>query len=279
MYDLLIVDEKTGRLSVDPRVANFNKNDFINLMQGLARRTNQTKGSFDRPTAQRVWYGKLAMLFRSWLLPGLRRRYGHGGFTGPTVHADEELGTVTQGMYISFWNFLRKSIAEKAWPGTVFEQLTEMEKQNVKRTATELGSLAAAFAIIAALQNLDDDEENFATNFLLYQTLRYQAEMQQWIPLYGYKEAFRIAKSPTATARQVEQTFKLFDQIKNEGLYNLGFPIEEKDIFYQRNTGRYQKGDRKIQKNVEDLMPILRGLNKSKSPEDAAKYFLGGSYK
>ena len=32
---------------------------------------------------------------------------------------------------------------------------------------------------------------------------------------YGYKEAFRIAKSPTATARQIEQTFKLFDQIKN----------------------------------------------------------------
>ena len=146
-------------------------------------------------------------------------------------------------MYISFWNFLRKSIAEKAWPGTVFEQLTEMEKQNVKRTATELGSLAAAFAIIAALQNLDDDEENFATNFLLYQTLRYQAEMQQWIPLYGYKEAFRIAKSPTATARQIEQTFKLFDQIKNEGLYNLGFPIEEKDIFYQRNTGRTKLKD------------------------------------
>ena len=279
LYDLLIVDEKTGRLSIDPRVANFNKSDFINLMQGLARRTNQTKGSFDRPTAQRVWYGKLAMLFRSWLLPGLRRRYGHGGFTGPTVHADEELGTVTQGMYVSFWNFLRKSIAEKAWPHTVFGQLTEMEQQNVKRTATELGSLAAAFAIIAALQNLDDDEENFATNFLLYQTLRYQAEMQQWIPLYGYKEAFRIAKSPTATARQIEQTFKLFDQIKNEGLYNLGFPVEEKDIFYQRDTGRYQKGDRKIQKYVEDLMPVVRGLNKSGNAKDAAQYFLGTSYK
>ena len=25
LYDLLIVDEKTGRLSVDPRVANFNR--------------------------------------------------------------------------------------------------------------------------------------------------------------------------------------------------------------------------------------------------------------
>ena len=278
LWDMLITD-KSGRMAVDPRVANFSKSDFINLTQGLARRTNQTKGGFDRPTAQRVWYGKLAMLFRSWLLPGLRRRYGHGGFTGKTVHTDEELGTVTQGMYISFWNFARKSFAEKAWPGSVFEQLTEMEQQNVKRTATELGSLAAAFALIAALKNIDDDDENFVTNFILYQTLRYQAEIQQWIPIYGYKEAFRIAKSPTATARQVEQGLKLLDQIALEGMNAIGIPVEDKAIFYQRDTGRYKKGDRKIQKNFEDLMPILRGLNKSRTPEEAAQYFLGGSYK
>ena len=54
---------------------------------------------------------------------------------------------------------------------------------------------------------------------------------------------------------------------------------DEKDIFYQRDSGRYQKGDRKIQKQVEDLMPIFRGLNKSGSPEEAAKYFLSGTYK
>ena len=278
LYDLLTIDKKTGKMSVDPRVANFNKSDFINLVQGLARRTNQTKGGFDRPTAQRMWYGKLAMLFRSWLVPGLRRRYGHGGFTGPTVHADEELGTVTQGMYISFWNFLRKSIADRAWPHTVFDQLTEMEQRNIKRAGTEFGSLAAAFVLIQALQNLDDDEENFATNFLLYQTLRYQAEIVQWTPGVGAMEAIRILKSPTATARQVEQTIKLISQIKNEGLYNLGFPVDEKDIFYQRDSGRYQKGDRKIRKSLEDLLPILRGLNKTKTPEEAAKYFLGGTY-
>ena len=39
-----------------------------------------------------------------------------------------------------------------------------MEQQNIKRTGTEFGSLAAAFVLIQALQNLDDDEENFATN-------------------------------------------------------------------------------------------------------------------
>ena len=62
-------------------------------------------------------------------------------------------------------------------------------------------------------------------------------------------------------------------------MYNVGFPVDEKEIFYQRDTGRYNKGDRKIKKNFEDLMPLLRGLNKSGSPEDAAKYFLSGTYK
>lgn len=279
LYDLLTVDKKTGKLSVDSRVANFKKDDFINLLQGLSRRTNQTKGTFDRPTLQRQWYGKLGMLFRSWLNPGIRRFYGHGGFSGPTLHVDEELGTVTQGAYISFWNMMRQSLEQKAWPGSVFDQLTEMEQENIRRVATQMGGLSAAFVLIAALSNLDEEDETWVTNFLLYQALRYQAEVQQWIPIYGYKEAFRIAKSPTATARQVEQTIKLFDQIKTDGLYYLGLPVPEKDVFYQRSTGRYQKGDRKIKKSIEDLLPVLRGLNKSKSPEDAAQYFLGGTYK
>jgi len=278
LYDLLVVDSK-GRMSVDPRVANFNRYDFINLIQGLSRRTNQTKGSFDRPTLNRIWYGKLFMLFRSWMNPGIRKRYGHGGMNGPSIHVDEELGTVTQGTYISFWNMLRESIREKDMPQEVYGRLTDMEKQNVKRTVTDLTSLAVAGVLIGALTNIDDDEKSWASNFLLYQMLRYRAEVQQWLPFYGTAEALRILKSPTATARQIEKIQGIIEQISLEGMYNVGFPVDEKEIFYQRDTGRYNKGDRKIKKNFEDLMPLLRGLNKSGSPEDAAKYFLSGTYK
>jgi hypothetical protein len=275
LYDMLLIDDK-GKMSLDPRVANFSESDFINLIQGLSRRTNQTKGGFDRATLQRRWYGKLAMLFRSWLLPGLRRRYGHGGFTGSTVHTDEELGTVTQGMYISFYNMLRESFMGKTWPTSVYKTMSEMEQRNVKRTAVELGSLAAASVLVAALANLDDDEETWVTNFVMYQALRYQAEIKQWTPVYGYREAFRIAKSPTATARQIEKVFSLTDQIFFKEIpYLLGVPMDEKNIYYQRSTGRYKKGDRKIRKDVDDLMPIIRGLRKSQTPEEAAKYFLG----
>ena len=278
LYDLLLIDKK-GRMSVDPRVANFNRYDFINLVQGLGRRTNQTKGSFDRPTLNRIWYGKLFMLFRSWMNPGIRKRYGHGGVNGPSIHVDEELGAVTQGTYISFWNMLRESVREKEMPQEVYAKLTDMEKQNIKRTVTDLTSLAVAGVIIGALSNIDDDEKTWASNFLLYQALRYRAEVQQWLPLYGTAEAIRILKSPTATARQIEKVQGLIDQVSLEFMYNVGIPIDEKEIFYQRKTGRYNKGDRKIKKNFEDLIPLLRGLNKSASPEDAAKYFISGTYK
>ena len=276
LYDLLVIDEKTGVMSVDPRVANFNRLDFIGLVQGLSRRTNQTKGKIHSPMIARRAYGKLLMLFRSWLLPGIRRRYGHGGgiLSGSTLRVDEELGTVTQGMYISFWNMLRESVANKQFMYSTYKQMTEMEKQNVKRTATELSAMAGAAALVAALANIDDDEETWATNFLLYQAKRYHMEVTQWNPLGLGGETFRMMRSPTATARPIEKGIDLLGQLGNELGYVTGMPwIDEGDIFYQRKTGRFNKGDRKIQKDFQDLLPIWRGFTRTTSPEEAYKWF------
>ena len=273
LYDMLIVDKK-GKMSIDPRVANFNKSEFITLLQGLSRRTNQTKGTFDRALLNRRWYGKLAMLFRNWMVPGIRRRYGHGGLSGSTLHVDEEVGSVTQGMYVSFWNLMVESLQKKQVPMTTYRTMTDMEQKNVKRTLVELSSLASAMALVAALSNLDDDEETWVSNFVLYQAKRYEMEILQWTPLVGTKEAFRILKSPTATARPVEQGIALIEQIAfREVPYMLGAPIANDKIFYQRRTGRYQKGDRKLRKKFEDLIPVLRGLRKSQTPGEAAKWF------
>ena len=98
-------------------------------------------------------------------------------------------------------------------------------------------------------------------------------EILQWTPGVGTKEALRIMKSPTATASPIEQGIELFDQILFQEMpYLFGFG-DEKDIFYQRRTGRYNKGDRKIRKQISDLIPALRGINRSKTPEEAQKWF------
>jgi len=149
-----------------------------------------------------------------------------------------------------------------------------MEKRNVKRTMVELSSLATAIAMVAALSNLDDDEETWVSNFMLYQAKRYEMEIMQWTPLVGTKEAFRILKSPTATARPVEQGVALIEHMVFQELpYLLGMSSKESEIFYKRKTGRYNKGDRKLRKKVNDLIPVLRGIQKSSSPEDAVKWF------
>ena len=273
LYDLLIVDEKTGKMSIDPRLdekqSGFNRLDFITKLQGLSRRTNQIKSKMHTNMLQRRWWGKLFMLFRNWMPPGIRRRYGHGGSS--TVHVDEELGAVTQGMYVSFWNFVAESISTKSF---AYTNMTEMEQQNVKRTSVELASLMGAMALVAALSNLDDEDESWVSNFALYQAKRYETEIMQWTPLVGTKEAFRILQSPTATARPILKGGELLGQMLNEARYILGDPfIDDSAIFYQRRTGRFQKGDRKIRKDFEDLMPIFRGLQKSKTPQEAYKWF------
>ena len=53
----------------------------------------------------------------------------------------------------------------------------------------------------------------------------------------------------------------------------VGIPIEDKNIHYQRRTGRFEKGDRKLRKKVEDLLPVVRGLEKSGALEEATKWF------
>ena len=152
--------------------------------------------------------------------------------------------------------------------------MTEMERQNVKRTATELSAMIGAAALVAALANIDDDEETWTSNFMLYQAKRYHMEVMQWNPLGLGGETFRMMRSPTATARPVEKGIDLLQQLGSELGYVTGMPwIDEKDIFYQRRTGRFKKGDRKIRKDFEDLLPIWRGLTRSKSPDEAYKWF------
>ena len=274
LYDLLKVDEK-GVMSVDPRVDNFNRLDFIGLVHGLSRRTNQVKGKIHSDMASRRAQGKLVMLFRRWILPGFRRRYGHGGFSGSTLHVDEELGAVTQGMYISFWNMMGESISNQSLPWTTYKKMTKMEQQNVNRTLVEYASLLSAMVAVGAILNLDDDEETWISNFMLYQAKRYQTEILQWTPVVGFEEALRILRSPTATARPIERGLSLMNHIvRREVPFLMGIPwIDETDIYYQRKTGRFEKGDRKIRKKFEDLLPVVRGIRKSQTPREAYKWF------
>ena len=276
MLDAHKKDSK-GRVRLDPKVANFDKMTFMNRLHGINKRTNGVYNDFDKMHLKRLWHGKLWMLFRGWMMPGYRRRFGHGSFltsAGQKWHVDQELGTLTQGTYITFWGGLVDSIMKRR---NAFADMTTLEKQNLKRTLIEVVAFATAAAILLALSTDDDDdkENNYAINFLLYQARRLQTELGAYTPILGTMEIFRLLEAPTATLRPIDRTFDFVNSTFKNILYfgTGGNLVDEKHIYYQRNSGPNKRGEFKWDNKLRRLVPGLNGLEKSKTPEEMVKWF------
>jgi hypothetical protein len=257
------MDEK-GKLIVDPKVANFDKNAFIAKLHGINKKANQIKGSFDRAMGSRRASGKLLLLFRNYFIPGWRKRFGHG----EPYHMDHEVGDLTRGSYMTLVGFLGQVGRSKQLTGT-WTNMTDIDKQNMRRVMYDMAWVATTFVIHSALQAMmDDDDDSYLTAFSAYQARRLQAELLQFV-MPG--EALRILKSPMATTNYVEKWWDLITQVAYyEPAYALGFDVEDQ-IFYQRKTATAKKGDRKIATMVEKVLPAINGWQSSFLSETGAE--------
>ena len=275
LWDVLVKD-KNGMYVVDPKVANFDLMTFRNTLSGIQKKTNQLKGPFDRAMAERRAVGKAVMIFRKYLLPGFRRRYGHGGLGDMGyLHVDTETGTVSQGMYISFLNYLRDQ-AKGLVNGqpNVWGMLSKQEKANVRRTTLEVFFGMMAFWLYGVLKGMaadaDDEDEAATYMFWAYQFRRLNTELGQ----FRTEEFFNALESPTAAVRPLSNLIDLGHHLLFRELpYAFGASGEqlEKDLFYSRKSGRYNKGDRKLWKKLEKSIPLWSGLNKN--ADEAIKWF------
>ena len=267
LYDVYVKDETTGKWGIDPKVANFKKIQFINKVSGLYKKTNQVKSSFDSPTLNRRWYGSPLTLFRNYFMPGYRKRFGYG----KGVHVDTETGTLNEGMYTSFFRYLKEVYRNKFKFGAVYKMMDDnLEKPNIKRTAAELSFMLASFVIGSMLMAAaDDDEDDYAINFAAYQARRLQAELGQfWNPM----EFLKYVSSPTAVTSPIINSVALFIHLIGEEVPYLVWGDEE-GMFYEKSGPGYEKGERKSIRKFEKLFPIINGIEKSKTPEQAIKWF------
>lgn len=255
LYDMLI-EKENGQLTIDPRVANVNKIQIISKIHGIAKRTNQVKGNFDASTIQRTAFGKAVMLFRNYFIPGLRRRYGHGDM----FQVDHELGQVTKGYYQSLANTMR-SLYDKAVYGDELIGMSEIDKQNMRRVAVDLAASVGSMLLFAlAKAKLEDDDEDYTTAFVAYQSRRLFTELTGFMNPY---EGIRLAARPMATINFIENYADLAMSLLYTGQYSVGlyFSDEEemqKKVFYQRKSGRYEKGDLKLNARVNKILPLFR---------------------
>lgn len=282
LWDILEVNNK-GRLVVNKDVANFGKKEigaFTNKLHGVIKRTNQLKGQFDKTVAERDNRTRLLMLFRKYLNPAYRKRFGHraGGY-----HLDVELQAVTEGYYQTAANALSSSWAmlmKKDFKGIAKmlspiskEGDNKLQKENMRRFwheqmyITLLGALTSA---LGAAMDDDDDYDNFAAHFLIYQAYRLQTELTAFRDPF---EFIRIVENPTAASRLIRDAWELVTATQKHLGYWAGVTPYE-DAYYQRRAGMFNRGDAKWVKEFLDVFPIASGVFKSADPEEASKYYL-----
>lgn len=264
--------------NADGNIIKFNKMQVINKISAITKKTNQIKSDFDRVHLQRHWGGKLVMLFRNYFVPSLRRHFGHMGFSGG-LYRDLEANKLSEGTLFTSARFLKESISSGFKFGRMYGQLNDFEKANLSRLGVTLGYITAALAIVSTIMAMiddDEDEKTYGKLFLLYQAKRVQSELTQFV---NPVEFLKLASSPSAAIRPFQKGMDLIWFTLTEELPYIAWGDTD-GIYYERKSGIHQKGDSKFTAKLEAMFPILNGIQKSRTPEEAVKWFdlpMGGN--
>ena len=187
----------------------------------------------DRSAIQQYSLGSLAIMYRKWIAPALKRRYAG-------VHYSNLKGDFQEGYYSTAFRLLGddlkdifKPVSEEESNKTIMQILTDFnamktsinlnwnklndyEKGNIKKAMTELAVTACLVIASALLTNLpDDDDDNkfvaWAEDIAITQLLRLRSEVGSQAPtpmLAG--EALRIMSSPFAALKPIKDSLNIF---------------------------------------------------------------------
>lgn len=237
--------------------AIWTQEDQFNFMQkvhALNKGMHGIYNKFDSPTIKRRWYGKLALLFRNWIYSGIQRRWSN-------EFLNIESGAVEHGYYNKFFSELYKELKQGKLDILLGRNLNDDQKAARIKTLGEVVTALAIFMAVAALAGGDDDDDNsWITNQLILQGRRLTGDIMFYLPLDPFAP-MRVLKNPTAAMTLWEKSAKL--------IYQLANPFEQ----YDRKTGHYDKGDYKIEKRFDDLVPLLNQIQNAVYPEEAIQQY------
>lgn len=182
----------------------------------------------DKSAIQQWSLGSLIIMYRKWIAPSLKRRYGAVRYNALTEReeegyyrtlfrylldtlkgakagknseeaTEEEIKEMAQNVF-SVFSALRNSIAVN------WKNMSDYERSNCKRSLTEIGVVVFLFIACAALTHIppaeDDEKQPTRIQYLIfYQLLRLRNELAAQAPTpMLLNEAMKIIRSPFAAA-------------------------------------------------------------------------------
>lgn len=197
-------------------------------------------GTFEKGMIHRYAVGRLIMNFRQWMPAHYSRR-----FRG--LYYDADLGEFREGYYVSTFKFIRDCVLDmkraKLQIGARWDNLSDMEKYNLKRALAETMILAMLTASIALLGDYKDKKGNWAYRHLIYELKRLEMETMASNPIaaYGFvSNMIKILNSPAAALNTAEKLSHL---------------LKLTDLFVTIESGKY-KGENKYVHNLEKDLPF-----------------------
>lgn len=235
--------------------------DFQYKMKGILSRLHGEYSDLGRVALQRGALGRMAYMFRKFVVPGLRRRWAKEEYL-------ERLDDFVEGSYISTGRFfgalmedlikMKLSLLSENW-----SELSDHQKANVRRTLTEVTFLVMALVLanvaIQQIKDIDDDEwEDRMWSFMAYQTVRLKSELLFFINPF---ETMAILRSPVASMSSAENLITLLSMLMH--------PLDLNER-YERGPW---KGKLKIVKPLTNMVPAYRQYYRIRDLREQISWF------
>jgi len=252
---------KEGVLELQEGV-QFSEKDFFDFrgkLNAINKSLHGNYNDFDKTIFQKHAIGRLVLMFRKFMSPGFRRRFGNLGF-------DNEMDELHEGYFRTTMRLAFDEYREFGkWVMRKENSLTDYEKANVKRTVAEFGmwiSTMIMFAVASAA--VDDDKDDWLNALVLYEIRRFQTELSFY---FNPAEGLKIFKSPAATTTTIERAVKFGDQLLHTAMFDTEY------THYKVSGHGHQAGDSKLWVTFKKMLPIIQGIERTMTPEEAIKYF------
>lgn len=252
------------RLRKDAIWTKADEDNFTNKLHGINQLLNGNYSKFDKAHLQRLWYGKLLLVYRKYIYNGFRNRYGR-------ERVDYQLGDIHEGYYRTFFNKLvsdvknykldaaRKFFTREGW--------SQDEKYAYNKTVFELTTLLGLTMLVLAIGGSDDKEKKkdgmseWGGDYLLLNMVRLRSDIATFTA-FGLTDMTRIIKNPSAVMGSLDRLAAIASQIYTD-------PTKT----YTRKTGAFEKGDSILWAKVQKAIPGWRQWINLSTPEEQVKFY------
>ena len=251
---------KNGELVVDDKVANFDEKRINEFSMGVRSTLMGMHGNYNSRWAvaiqQYIW-GKLLLMFRKWIYTSFQRRFSkryYDNIRGEWVEGHHStLLRVTKEM---FYNpaidkikiALGKQIDQNKREALKWNQLTTDEKNNLKKSITELILVMSAYTLSNVFRGLAEGDDDEGID-IVYMNIAYQ--------LYRVYTDFSFYFNPWSFTQIIQNPFPVMSAVDNLGrLYDrLWHPT---DVY---TTGK-NDGENKLLYSIGQMIPIYRQISR-----------------